>query len=87
MILISYGPTRCAPGKRDPDPPLSSTVSYQDARARGDTALSSPCRDFLALMRRVVVTLTTPVPANQFFPPVITHTYKTRQQPEHSGEK
>ncbi|KZV17280.1 hypothetical protein F511_27532 [Dorcoceras hygrometricum] len=29
-------------------------VSYQDARASGDTALSSPCWDLLALMRRVV---------------------------------
>ncbi|KZV17900.1 ATP-dependent caseinolytic (Clp) protease/crotonase family protein [Dorcoceras hygrometricum] len=29
-------------------------VSYQDARASGDTALSSPCLDLLATMRRVV---------------------------------
>ncbi|KZV36534.1 hypothetical protein F511_21883 [Dorcoceras hygrometricum] len=29
-------------------------LSYQDARASGNTALSSPCCDMLALMRRVV---------------------------------
>ncbi|KZV27993.1 hypothetical protein F511_27319 [Dorcoceras hygrometricum] len=31
-----------------------AVVSYQDARASGDTALSSPCWDLLATMHRVV---------------------------------
>ncbi|KZV17178.1 hypothetical protein F511_07938 [Dorcoceras hygrometricum] len=31
-----------------------AVVSYQDARASGNTALSSPCWDLLATMRRVV---------------------------------
>ncbi|KZV54286.1 TMV resistance protein N-like [Dorcoceras hygrometricum] len=53
-------------GRRDPDPPRFPTcchcfvsrciavVSYQDARASGNTALSSPCWVLLATMRLVV---------------------------------
>ncbi|KZV50173.1 hypothetical protein F511_20295 [Dorcoceras hygrometricum] len=33
---------------------IVAVVSYQDARASGNTALSSPCWDLLATMRRVV---------------------------------